>query len=268
MNAFTRPAPSAPPPEHEHDDWDHHWSVYNEATEQNPAQRFRRRAILRLLDVRDPGARIFDIGSGQGDLVGALSKAYPRAQITGLEYSRSGVEISRLKVPSAVFLHRDLTLSGRPPAERTQWATHAVCSEVLEHVDDPRLLLLNAMAYCQSGCRLVITVPGGPMSAFDRHIGHRRHYDVISLTHLLESAGLIVETSFTLGFPFFNLYRLAVIVRGERLNADVSSEPGRRRCAMGAMTSAFRLLLSMNPPVRRFGWQIVAVALVPARGVR
>jgi hypothetical protein len=34
-------------------------------------------------------------------------------------------------------------------------------------------LLKNAQ-YMAEGCRLVITVPG-PMSAFDKHIGHRKH---------------------------------------------------------------------------------------------
>ena len=36
---------------------------------------------------------------------------------------------------------------------------------------------------------LVVTVPGGPMSAFDHHIGHRRHYDIPDLTALLEGRG-------------------------------------------------------------------------------
>ena len=71
---------------------------------------------------------------------------------------------------------RDLLRDPAPDAEWAGWATHAVCSEVLEHVDEPVVLLRNARSWLAPGCRLVVTVPGGPMSAFDRHIGHRRHF--------------------------------------------------------------------------------------------
>src|SRR3546814_18015665 len=76
------------------------------------------------------------------------------------------------------------------------------------------------------GCRLVVTVPGGPMSAFDRHIGHRRHFTPPALAALLTDAGLAVERTDGAGFPFFNLYRLGVIARGHRLVADLTGGQG------------------------------------------
>ena len=92
-----------------------------------------------------------------------------------------------------------------------------MCSEVLEHLDDPATLLGNALPNLAPGCRLVVTVPGGPRSAFDRHIGHRRHYNRRDLRRLLEGVGLRVDGVIAAGFPFHTLYRLAVILRGERL---------------------------------------------------
>src|SRR5437773_1070670 len=77
--------------------------------------------------------------------------------------------------------------------EHPNWATHAVCSEVIEHVDDPRRLLSSARAYMSPGCKLVLTAPGGPMSAFDRHIGHRRHWDPRDIKTLLLDAGFLPE---------------------------------------------------------------------------
>ena len=96
-----------------------------------------------------------------------------------------------------------------PPAslnEFTNWATHAVCSEVLEHVDDPVAFLKRARDYLAPGARLIVTVPGGPMSAFDRHIGHRQHFDRLKIRSMLEQAGYSVERTYLAGFPFFNLY--------------------------------------------------------------
>jgi hypothetical protein len=82
------------------------------------------------------------------------------------------------------------------------WADYAVCSEVLEHLDDPALFLRNSAALMSPGCTLIVTVPGGPMSAFDRHIGHRKHYLVSELRGLLERSGFSVKTAMAAGFPF------------------------------------------------------------------
>ena len=49
------------------DAWDKHWSEYGESAQSNPAQAYRRRLILELLDLHS-GDRVVDIGSGQGDM--------------------------------------------------------------------------------------------------------------------------------------------------------------------------------------------------------
>jgi SAM-dependent methyltransferase len=246
------------------DDWNQHWEDYADVAEENPAQQFRRRLVHRLMGQVGPGAKILDIGSGQGDLIEELAIRNPGAALVGLEYSRTGVDIASRKVPQATFLQRDLTVPGEPPPNLTAWATHAICAEVLEHVDDPAFLLRSGLAYCAPGCRLVVTVPGGPRAAFDRHIGHRRHYTVDSLRTLLSGAGLQVVDAASVGFPFFNLYKLVVIARGRRLIEDVSTSSGTgvSRSARLAMRF-FRMLLARQLPVRRWGWQIVAVAVWP-----
>lgn len=246
------------------DDWDRHWSDYNPAVEKNPAQAFRRRLIMRLLDRSGAPDRVLDIGSGQGDLAAELTKRHPDADVLGLEYSRSGVEISRSKAPSASFLQRDLLTEREAPERYRGWATHAVCSEVLEHVDEPVVLLRNARTFLAPGCRLIVTVPGGPMSAFDRHIGHRRHFSPSSLASVLTGAGFEVEHCFGAGFPFFNLYRLTVIARGRRLSDDVRSDAGGSPAARVAMRM-FDGLLHATRMSGPWGWQTVGVAHLPPR---
>jgi SAM-dependent methyltransferase len=207
------------------------------------------------------GARVLDIGSGQGDLAVDLLERHPEADCVGVELSTSGVSIAAQRVPQARFFERDLLQAAAPPENLQGWATHAVCSEVLEHLDEPQRLMTNALAWMAPGCRVVVTVPGGPMSSFDRHIGHRRHYDPASLRRLLERAGLHVESVTGAGFPFFNLYRLAVIARGDRLLHDVSRPDGgdprwSARAAMRIFDGAFSLNRSRGP----FGWQMLALA--------
>ena len=245
------------------DNWDAHWDHYAESAAQNPAQRMRHEIIARLLceDAGKGVMRLFDFGSGQGDLVQKLEPLLPNARFVGAELSESGVAISRRKVPGATFLVADIFQP--PPAlnDFVGWATHAVCSEVLEHVDDPVAFLKRARHYLAPGARLIVTVPGGPMSAFDRHIGHRQHFDRRKIHTMLEQAGYSVERTYLAGFPFFNLYRLLVIARGRRLAHDVETKSegissGLARFAM----KVFRVLFHANLLDSPFGWQVVAVA--------
>ena len=99
------------------------------------------------------------------------------------------------------------------------------------------------------------------MSAFDRHIGHRKHYSTAELRVLLERCGFSVKIATAAGFPFFNLYRAMVILRGKALIRDVSSDPPIAvRMAGYAMIWLFRGLFAFNMTQGSRGWQIVATA--------
>jgi SAM-dependent methyltransferase len=247
------------------DDWDGHWTDFGDANERNPAQEYRRRLTLFLLGRAGQPDRLLDIGSGNGELLAAAARRWPSARLSGLELSPAGVAESAQKVPTARVRVCDLLRETAPLAEEAAWATHAVCSEVLEHVDEPVTLLRNACGWLAPGCRLVVTVPGGPMSAFDRHIGHRRHFSPNDLTGVMRAAGLEASLAAGAGFPFFNLYRGLVIARGERLVTDASREARDTPQAkvIKAAMLAFRPLLSLSLPRSAFGWQTVGVARVP-----
>jgi len=240
------------------DDWDRHWQEYARSSASNPAQEFRRRLIIKLLAPVSSRARILDIGSGTGDLALDLRGIFPNAEIVGIELSESGVELARAKVPDALFVQQDLLAPAPPPAGLQGWATHAVCSEVLEHVDDPGRLLANAQAFMGPGCRLVVTVPGGPITRYDAHIGHRRHFRPEDVAALLRDSGFEVVRASGAGFPAFNLYRLLMLALGRRLigvaGSAMPSAPAR------TVSRFFGALLRRNTRLSRGGWQIVAVA--------
>jgi SAM-dependent methyltransferase len=256
------PPGSAPDGPASTDDWDHHWSQYGESAEDNPAQSYRRRLVLGLLDLHD-GDRLVDVGSGQGDLAATVQGAHPHVEILGLELGASGIAQAQRKVPGARFVQTNLLDPQDPGPDVAHWGTHATCSEVLEHVDDPEVLLANAAVYLQPGARVVITVPGGPRSAFDRYIGHRRHFTRRTLVEVIEAAGLRPERVMAAGFPFFNLYRLAVVARGERVIDDVRAGSDMDAGGAGMVLRAFDRLFAANLPSTPFGWQLVAVATVP-----
>lgn len=248
------------------DNWEQHWRDYAEAAEQNPAQIYRQR-IARMLLQRygcGDGSRVLDIGSGQGDMAQRLNKAFPKTQLAGVELSAIGVQIASRKVPTAQFLQRDLLDPDSDPGPLCDWAQYAVCAEVLEHLDEPDTFLRQVSKYLAPGCVLVVTVPGGPMSAFDRHIGHRKHFTPTALRQLLEGCGFQVERATTAGFPFFNVYRAVVILRGDRLITDVQSGgKGSGGLLATLVMGVFRGLFSWNILGTLLGWQTVAVARWP-----
>lgn len=239
------------------DDWDRHWQDFHDSARVNPAQDMRQRLVLGRLR-RLAAARVLDVGSGSGELARVLHARLPAAHLLGLEGSAEGVSLARRKVPEAAFVQCDLRQPQLPDAAHREWATAAVCSEVLEHLEDPRLVLINVKPFLAPGAHLLVTVPGGPMSAFDRHIGHRRHFTRRTLRELLEAAGYDVTGVWGAGFPFFNLYRLVVIARGVRLIGDAGARS--RPWLAGAAMRLFGLLFRMNLDRTPLGWQLLAVA--------
>ena len=245
------------------DDWEGHWGRFAASAERNPAQDLRHRAMLRALRrARTPIAHLLDVGSGQGDFLVKAVSARAAASYVGFELSRTGVAISRAKVPAARFFEVDLFEPSAESQEFLGWASAAVCSDVIEHVDDPVTFLRSLRRFMKSDALLVLTVPGGPMSKFDRHIGHRRHYDAESVRDVLSQGGFTVDEVQLAGFPFFNLYRLLVILRGDRLVRDVESSDGVGTLSLAASMAMriFSVLFAFNLQSSPWGWQVVALA--------
>jgi SAM-dependent methyltransferase len=245
------------------DNWDGHWADFSGAASENPAQHFRHRLLSKLVRGKNP-ATLIDIGSGQGDLLALLSQELPSVRLAGVELSHVGVEQTLKKVPGANVFQADLLDAESAQKLRDIRADAATCTEVLEHLDDPSLFLQAAKSALAPGATIFVTVPGGPRSGFDRLIGHRRHYSPIELQTLLEQAGFKVSSAYGAGFPFFNLYRLVVIARGDKLVTDVGSR-GMGRLAVIVMR-VFDILLRFTVPRSRWGWQTVAVATLGDHG--
>jgi hypothetical protein len=132
---------------------------------------------------------------------------------------------------------------------------------VLEHVDDPTAFLRASRAYLADNAVIVITVPGGPMSAYDKHIGHRQHFTRESISRFLTDADFSVAEVFMAGFPFFNLYRLMVIARGQRLVDEVGTGAETKSSGLAEFFMAvYRALFRFNLLNTSLGWQVIAVA--------
>lgn len=240
-------------------DWDTHWSVYDENTRNNPAQKFRFRLINKILK-QIQGSVLVDIGCGQGDLLQYLSDAYPEKTFCGFELSPSGVKATQIKVPSADVKMLDLFHKDAVKMLSAVKADIATCSEVLEHVPDPREFLVRAKATIVHGGYFVATVPGGPRTPFDIEIGHLQHFSKRSICKLFEDAGFeSIEVS-RAGFPFFNLYKVIVMARGKKVKNDYE---GKTTVAFRVALWIFGVLFRLNKRDSAIGWQLVVKARKP-----
>jgi SAM-dependent methyltransferase len=250
---------------------------FAESPSQNPAEEMRRALIAKLL-VRggDPqAAHVLDIGSRQGDLLQIIQGILPDAKCLGVELNAGDVDVARRKIPGATFIAGDIMRAPAPLKNYQGWATHSACAELLAHVESPVALLRAARVYLRQDARLIVTVPGGPMSAFDQHAGHRRHFTRDSIRDVLHAGGFEVDRVYLAGFPFFNLY----CVFAAALADKAADRPGRQRRKASwtaeAARAVFRGLFCFNLMHFPLGWQIVAVArksavaeLAPYRAVR
>jgi len=247
------------------DNWDNHWSSMHTAAGLNPAQDFRRQLLLNQLRQLCPTdnhpLRLLDVGCGTGDFALSFQKAFPKGEYLGIDVSQVGIEICRQKVPGARFQIQDLIHPSPIDKADQSWATVAICSEVLEHVDHPELILTEVQTYLAPSAVLMITVPGGPMSAFDKHIGHRQHFSIPGLKSLLEESGYSQCKVWGAGFPFFNLYRLVVILRGQKLVDDASQAGKPMSLAARMVMSLFGILFRLNLNRSTLGWQRFAVSV-------
>lgn len=250
------------------DGWDEHWSNLNDITMLNPAQHYRHKLLIEALAeciaLRPYRANIYDFGSGQGDLVAMLASKFSGRSFTGLELSGVGVEISKAKAPTAKFRQCNLLEDSPPHTDLYGQCNIGICAEVLEHLDEPRKMLSVIKRYLAPGALLIITVPSGPMNSFEKAIGHRKHYQPEELMALVESAGLSVLRVQRAGFPFFNLYKLVALMRGEKLRSDANGNSGVHGLMMFVLRVFDFLFERFNFRNSPFGWQLMLIAEKPS----
>jgi 2-polyprenyl-3-methyl-5-hydroxy-6-metoxy-1,4-benzoquinol methylase len=246
------------------DNWEDHWAKYAKVTEENPAHLYRRKLIFDQIDtlLRQSAAvsRIVDIGCGQGDLLREIRARYPKMQLLGVDLSKKGLEFAQRKIDDGHFLCLNLETQSASESGFESWGDVAICSEVLEHVNAPQSVVINALTFLKDGGKLVLTVPGGVKTYFDTHIGHRRHFTKLTLAEVVTTNHSTILNMQSAGFPFFNLYKLVIGLRGKKLIEDLASDSSSKNSNIMKYTMAvFNFLFRFNLDNSRFGWQIIAV---------
>ena len=176
------------------------WQKWDEMKVYGSTARHTRRLIFSLLQGLSFDS-VLDVGCGTGVLLQQIQEQYPRAQLTGSEYSAQGIEFARARLPSARFCLMDL---GRENLGRQ--FDLVTCIDVLEHVDDDRAALKNLLAMTRK--YMLLSVPLGQLFEIEaRRMGHVHGYSRAELEGKLHAAGFEIMKSIQWGFPFYNIHR-------------------------------------------------------------
>ena len=79
---------------------------------------------------------------------------------------------------------------------------------------------------------------------------------------MLKKSGFNVEKIQMAGFPFYNLYRLVVIMRGKKIISDVDIKNNNKFIKLISffLMKIFDLLFKFNINYFPFGWQVFVIA--------
>lgn len=249
--------------------YDRVWTDWGHLDERSPAALHRRRVLLSLAREHSRSSRrLLEVGCGQGALLCNLVREFPAALVHGADVSRESLARAAARNTRATLFELDLESPrfDEQAADRRDQFDLIVCSEVLEHLQDDRLALQRLTGMLAPGGALIISVPAGDRTRFDRAIGHLRHYTEAQLADVLHAAGLRVVRVFSWGFPFHSLYRWAVkwAARAALRSSGAPRRANRRApnrvfcAAYSAFALGLRPLYFLNSSQR--GPQLFAVA--------
>jgi len=208
-----------------------------------------------------PGARVLELGCGDGDLLASL--APDPAGSLGVDLSPGMVDRARAKHPDLRFVVQDAEALDLPH-ERPFDAV--VASDLVGHLDDVYATFRNLRGVCHEGTRLVVTyynfVWEGVLQAGER-LGmkmpqrHQNWLGMADLENLLNLGGFrVVERGWDLLLP------LDVPLVSNLVNRIAPKTPGLRHLCL--VHYAVAELNPRNPATRRAERPTVTV-LVPCR---
>lgn len=108
---------------------------------------------------------------------------------------------------------------------------------------------------------LIVTVPAGPMSKFDKFIGHKRHYNRNLLRSSLHNAGFRNIEIRRSGFPAINLTRFFCIIMGNRLIKLLQRRDFGSTGCSGLMVAVLRYFFKIARSDTFLGWQLISLSV-------
>jgi SAM-dependent methyltransferase len=183
--------------EYNRDIYDRIWRQMSDFIRYNPGARHRRRFVYELLE-RCRFDTLLDVGCGNAELLRMIDHRWPGRRLAGVDISSAVVAENERASPGMSFYARNIEREDLPGGFDV-----VVCSEVLEHLDDPAAAMTRLAKAVKPGGHVIITVPTGKVWPTERHFGHTRHPEPGDLTRWAGESGLVVDELLSWGFPMY-----------------------------------------------------------------
>lgn len=185
--------------------YDEQWSRLSDFVRHNPGARHRRRLIAEAVALLpEPVHSILDVGCGLGELIIELKRHHPTVRVTGLDISKVAIDACRAAFPEEIFHVANINEDALESSFDL-----IVCSEVTEHLAEPRHALANMRKMTRPGGFLILTTPHGRIHPTERAIGHIKHPKRSEIAAALREAGFSVVRVRQWGWPAYTIIKYA-----------------------------------------------------------
>jgi SAM-dependent methyltransferase len=181
-------------------DYDDIWThVYGDIQKHGPVHRHMQRLVSGILEGLEYES-VLDVGCGQGENYGLLSRGRRLARFGGIDISNVALDEARKRIPSAEFWNLDIQ---KEHLESVWDLVH--CSLIFEHLPDD----VTALGHVRSMTKrylLLTTITGNfeRYRRYDETQGHVRNYSRGELEAKVMGAGFRVLRSIYWGFPLYS----------------------------------------------------------------
>lgn len=157
--------------------------------------------------LRDPGARLLEVGAGDGSFLKAMQSAMPQVNV-------SGIDTAPAEVATCLAQQLDVQVMAIEEEPRTGF-THIAAFHTLEHATDPVSMIRSMSDHLIPGGMLLLEVPDieSEWSGLGMiHVAHPYMYSQATLTALLQRNGFRVLTAERLtDAPFAESLRVVAV---------------------------------------------------------
>ena len=193
----------------------------------SPAHVMRRKAILDFFESFPPGS-LLEMGCGAGRFLadwGRLGHAGEAIDLDPIARDLAKDCVSRFGL--------DFIIGSQRP---DRIFDYLVCTEVLEHLDDPEGALADWLQSLKPGGHLLVTVPAfqHKWGTSDEWAGHVQRFEPEAFEDLLRDQGLKILHSKLYGFPIGEIIRMAGNVTSARKMASRSTPLDRQEATLAS----------------------------------
>lgn len=101
-------------------------------------------------------SKVADLGCGQGTFCYSLSRVWPGCEVWGVDFSPKAIDWVEKRLGGLINLKlANVTRTGLDSG----YFDYVIASEILEHLDEPELLIKEAARLLKKGGRLILSTP-------------------------------------------------------------------------------------------------------------